>query len=100
MNADQMKQLLKHFQRCLNHVFLLEQLKNYRCGENFTQKLWLGTTTWKDMLENVLSDTVSWQTRKWSNCTKSQALAWMTINSSWKNSNQLEISQKFAHKLS
>ena len=37
---------------------------------------------------------------KWSNCTKFQAVAWMIINSSRKNSNQLETCQKFAHKLS
>ena len=40
------------------------------------------------------------QTRKWSNCTKFQALAWMIINASRKNSNQLESCQKFADKLS
>ena len=42
----------------------------------------------------------NWQTNKWSNDTKFQALAWMIINSSRKNSNQLEICQKFAHYLS
>ena len=38
------------------------------------------------MLKNALSDTVNWQTRKCSNCTKSQASAWMIINSSRRNS--------------
>ena len=41
-----------------------------------------------------------WQIRKWSNCTKFQALAWMIINSSRKTSNQLEKCQKSAHKMS
>ena len=40
------------------------------------------------MLKNALSDSVNWQTRKWSNSTKSQALAWMIINLSRKNSKQ------------
>ena len=35
-----------------------------------------------------------------SNSTKFQVLAWMTINSSRKNLNQLENCQKFAHTLS
>ena len=51
------------------------------------------------MLKNALSDTVNWQTRKWSSFTKFQVLASMIINSSRKNSNQLENCQKFARKL-
>ena len=47
--------------------------------------------------KNVLNDTSKWQTRKWSNCAKFQALAWMIMNSSRKISNQLESCQKFAH---
>ena len=100
VNANLMKQLLNDIQRCLNHVFLLEQLKNYRGGKSLTQKQWRGPTTGKDMLENALSDTVNWQTRKWSSLTMFQVLAWMMINSSRKNSKQLEKCQKFAHKLS
>ena len=46
------------------------------------------------------STAVNWQTRKWSNFKKSQALAWMIIISSRKISNQLENCLKFAHKLS
>ena len=38
VNANRMKLLLKNIQRCLNHVFLLEQLKNYQDGKSFTQK--------------------------------------------------------------
>ena len=33
-----MKQLLNDIQRCLNHVFLLEQLKNSRGGKSLAQK--------------------------------------------------------------
>ena len=83
----------------LNHVFLLEQQKSYGDGTNLTQKPSRGPTTWKDMFENALSDIASWQTKKWSK-TKVQVLAWMIINSSRKNSNQLENCQKFADKLS
>ena len=41
-----------------------------------------------------LNDTVNWQTRKWSNCTKFQALVWMIINSNRRNSQSVgELSQ-------
>ena len=93
-NANRMKQSLNSTQICLSHVFLLEQHKNYRGGKNLTHKQKRCLTTWKDMLKNALSDTANWQTRKWSNCTKFQALAWMIINSSRKNSNQLENCQR------
>ena len=69
-------------------------------GKNLTQRRLRGPATWKDMLKNVSIRTVNWQTRKWSSCTKFQILAWMIINSNNNNSNQLEICQKFAHKLS
>ena len=39
MNANRMKLSLKNIQICLKHVFLLEQLKNYWCGQNVTQKV-------------------------------------------------------------
>ena len=58
------KLLLRNIQGCLNHVFLQEQLKSYLGGESLTQSRWHGPTTWKDMLENALSDIASWQTRK------------------------------------
>ena len=38
VNAKLMKQLLNDMQRCLNHVCLLEQRKNYRGGKIHTQK--------------------------------------------------------------
>ena len=38
VNANLMKQLLKDKQRCLSHVFLQDQLKNYRGGTSLTQK--------------------------------------------------------------
>ena len=43
---------------------LLEQLKIYQDGKNFTQRRLCGPTTWKDMLKNALKDIVNWQTRK------------------------------------
>ena len=50
--------------------------------KSLTQKQQRGPTTWKDMLENALSDTVNRQTRKWSSCTKFQVLfTCMIINS-------------------
>ena len=38
VNANQVKQLLHSKRRCLNHVFLLEQQKNYLDGNNLTHK--------------------------------------------------------------
>ena len=46
VNVNRMKQLLDNMRRCLNHVFLLVQQKNYRDGKNLTHKPWRGLTTW------------------------------------------------------
>ena len=46
-----------------------------------------------------LSEIVSWQTKKWSNYTKFQVFAWITINSNRKNQNQWDTYHKFAHKV-
>ena len=37
VNANRMKLLLSNAKKCLNHVFLLEQLKNYQGGPNLTK---------------------------------------------------------------
>ena len=47
VNANQMRPSLNSTQKCLSHVFLLEQLNNYRGGN---------PTTWKDMRKHALSD--------------------------------------------
>ena len=47
-------------EKCSNHEFLLEQLKNCQGERNLTQKLSLGLTTWKVMRKNVLKDIVNW----------------------------------------
>ena len=49
------KIILDNATRCLNPVFLLEQLRNYQDGTNLARKLQRGHTTWKDMLENAWS---------------------------------------------
>ena len=49
--------------------------------------------------KNVLSDTVNWQTKKWSSYTNFQAFAWMIINSNRNNLNQWENYHKYTHKL-
>ena len=82
VNAHRMKSLLRNVQRCLNDVLLVEQLKSYQWGKNLTQKRWHG--------EDASSDTASWQTKKWSDCTKFQVFAWMITSSIRKNLNQLE----------
>ena len=96
----QMKRILNDIQRCLNHVYLLEQLKITGLGKtsrtNSSAVLRHGGTRSK----------MRWATlrigkkKKWSNCTTFQVLAWMTINANRKNLNQLENCQKFARKLS
>ena len=60
VNADQRKQLLNNVRRCLNHVFLPEQLKNCQGGKTSRKNSHVVLRTWKDMLENALSDTVNW----------------------------------------
>ena len=79
VNANRMKFSLNSIQRCLNHEFLLEQLKSYQVGKSLTQRPSRCPTAWKDMLENALSDTVSWPTKKMSNFTKFRVSAWMII---------------------
>ena len=49
VDANRMKQLLKNITRCLNHVCLLEQLKNYQDGKRLTQQRLRGPTIWKDV---------------------------------------------------
>ena len=67
--------------------------------ENLTQEQSHGPTTWKDMLENALSDTANWQTKKWSNDTKVSSPC-LDDQFKQKNLNQSENYHKFAHKLS
>ena len=43
-------------EKCSDHVFLQEELKNNQDGRNLTQKRLRGPTTWKDMLKNALGD--------------------------------------------
>ena len=97
VNANRMELLLTKIQRCLEHVFPLEQLNNHWDGRSLTQRRWPGPTRWKDMLENALNDIVNWQTRKWSSFSKYQVFAWMNIGSNRKNSNLSENYHKYAH---
>ena len=94
-----MKQSLNSTQRCLGHVFLPEQQKIPGCEKHHAKNV-----AWSYDMEGHVGKSVeaivNLQTRKWSSITKFQARVWMTINSSRKNSNQLERCQTFAHKLS
>ena len=94
VNANRTKLLLNNTRRCLNHVFLLKQLKNYQVGK-----------TWRKNHDVVLRhgriwDTTNWGAKRRSNCTKFRVLAWMIIKSRRKSLKQLENRQKYAHKLS
>ena len=66
VNVNRTRSSLNNRRRCLDHAFLLEQLKSYQDGKNLTQKQLHGPPTWKDMLESALNDVANWQTRKWS----------------------------------
>ena len=61
---------LDNTQKCSSHLFLLEQLRTYQKGTNTAQKLHRSSTTWKDMLDNALSDIAKWQIRRQNNYTK------------------------------
>ena len=54
---------LRNFQRCLNHVFVLEQLKSYQVEKSLTQRPLRGPKIWEDMLENAWRDAASSQTK-------------------------------------
>ena len=97
VNANRMKQSLNNIRRCSNHVFLLEQQRNYLCGRNLTRIQWRSFTTTKDMLKNALNDTANWRTNSQSSFTKFQVFAWMIINSRRRSLNQLGNNQEFAH---
>ena len=59
VNANRTESSLSNTEKCLNHEFLLEQLKNYQ-----TQRRLRGPTTWKDRLKHPLKDTANWRTKK------------------------------------
>ena len=65
LNVNQTNEIIiEQATKGLSHVFLLEQLKSYQVGKSLTQRRLRGPATWKDMFENALSDTASWQTKK------------------------------------
>ena len=88
--------MLDNTTRCLNPVFLLEQLSNYQDGTNLARKLQRGPTTWKDMLENAWSGDANWQTRRRSNHTRFLILVWTITKSKRKNWKTKVNCQKFA----
>ena len=45
--------------------------ESYLVGRNSTRTRSLGLTTWKDMRGNAWKDTACWQTKQFSNCTRS-----------------------------
>ena len=92
--------IIEQYTKMFESRISAEAIKNYQDDRNRTHKLQHGPTTWNDMLNNALNDTVKWQRKKWSNFTKFHILVWMIINSNRKKSNLLENYQKFAHKLS
>ena len=92
VNVNQKKPLLKNTQRCLNHVFLLKQQKNYLGRKNLTQKQLHGPMMCEGHAKKSMwKDTAEWQRRKMSNCRKFQVIAWMDIMLRRRNLNQWRI---------
>ena len=56
LRENRTKTLSIKFERCSNHVFLLEQRKVFQDEKNLTRTLWRGPTIWVDMLKNALRD--------------------------------------------
>ena len=73
--------------------------ENYLDGTKITQKQLRGPTTWRDTPKSAWKEIANWQTRRQSNCTKFQVLAWIINMSRRRNLNQLENGYTFAHKL-
>ena len=91
--------IIEHYTKMFESRISLGAKENWD-GKNLTRKLWRDLTTWRVLPQkNHRAMLRTSQTRKWSNCTKFQALAWMIINSDRKNTNLLENCQKFARKL-
>ena len=59
---------LTNTEKCSNHEFLQQELKNYQGGKNFTQKRLRGPTIWKDILKNALRDIANRRTKRQTNC--------------------------------
>ena len=96
VNANLLKQLLNDIQRCLNRVFLLEQLKITQVGKKPRGKI----VAWSyDMEGHVRKCVERYCELANKKVEEFQVLVWVTINSSRKNSDQLEKCQKFAHNL-
>ena len=97
VNANQTKSILNNTEKCSNHVFLLDQLKNYHGRRKPHAK----AVAWShDMLEHSLKHTANWRTKRQSSCTKFQVLAWIIINSRRRSLNQWRNYPMYAHKLS
>ena len=88
VNANRMKLLLRNTQRCLNHVFLLEQLKNYQGGKCLTQRQSLGPYDMEGHARKCVERYCELADKVVEQFTKFQVLAWMIMNSNRKNLNQ------------
>ena len=106
VDNDERTSFLEHVRlRCAqrerkpNEIIIEEKTKMLESRKSYqgVQRRLRGPLTWKDMVENALRDTASWQTKKVDSTTKFQVFAWMTINASRRNSNQLENCHKYAH---
>ena len=100
VNAKRMKSSLNSIQRCLIHVVLLQQQKNYQGRENPHTK----TVAWSYDMDGHARKCVEryceLANNKWSSKTKFQVLAWMTIKSNKKNLNEWVNYHMCAHRLS
>ena len=63
VNVNRTKLSWRSAEKCSNHEFLLEQLKNYRCGKNLTQRRLRGPMM-EGHAPNALKDTANWRKKK------------------------------------
>ena len=99
MNANRTKLQLSDTKKCLNHVFPLEQPKNYQDGKSFAQELQHGPPTWKHMFENAWNGIANWQTKRRSNCIRFSARVWTITEGkrkTWKKKKG-EVSEVCSH---
>ena len=98
VNTNQMKQSLNDIQRCLSHVFVLEQLTNYRSGKNLTH-----TMAWSNDMEGHAQKCVEryceLANKSGSTFSSFASLFGRSSIQKRRNLKQLENCQKFARKL-
>ena len=101
VNASQTKSSWMNTEKCTNHEFLLEQMKNYQGGKRLTQTRSRGQTIWKDNAQKWVERYCELANKKTEQFYKvsSPCLDMITISRK-RNWNQLQTCHRYAHKFS